>query len=100
MAEAHIQRFSNKTHEKRTYVAIGDILTRYGAENKIDYILIDVGPSSGGSVAKNKITLLPTIIRFDFSKRRFACSTKNGAIFQVIIFLNATWYLAFKLYYH
>ncbi|GAW87145.1 conserved hypothetical protein [Bathymodiolus platifrons methanotrophic gill symbiont] len=47
LAEAHIQRFSNKTHEKRTYVAIGDILTRYGAENKIDYILIDVGPSSG-----------------------------------------------------
>lgn len=47
LAEAHIQRFSNKTHEKRTYVAIGDILTRYGAANEIDYILIDVGPSSG-----------------------------------------------------
>ncbi len=47
LAEAHIQRFSNKTHEKRTYVAIGDILTRYGDANEIDYILIDVGPSSG-----------------------------------------------------
>lgn len=47
LSEAHIQRFSNKTHEKRTYVAIGDILQRYGAENDIDYILIDVGPSSG-----------------------------------------------------
>jgi chromosome partitioning protein len=47
LSEAHIQRFSNKTHEKRTYVAIGDILQRYGAENEIDYILIDVGPSSG-----------------------------------------------------
>lgn len=47
LAEAHIQRFSNKTHEKRTYVAIGDILKRYGDENEIDYILIDVGPSSG-----------------------------------------------------
>ncbi|WP_221900511.1 hypothetical protein [Bathymodiolus platifrons methanotrophic gill symbiont] len=34
-----------------------------------------------GSVAKNKITLLPTIIRFNFSQRNFTCSTKNGAIF-------------------
>jgi chromosome partitioning protein len=47
LAEAHIQRFSNKTHEKRTYVAIGDFLTRYGAAHDVDYILIDVGPSSG-----------------------------------------------------
>lgn len=47
LAEAHIQRFSNKTHEKRTYVAIGDLLSRYGSANKLDYILIDVGPSSG-----------------------------------------------------
>lgn len=47
LAEAHIQRFSNKTHEKRTYVAIGDLLTRYGESNGIDYVLIDVGPSSG-----------------------------------------------------
>ena len=47
LAEAHIQRFSNKTHEKRTYVAIGDILNRYSELNQIDYVLIDVGPSSG-----------------------------------------------------
>ena len=47
LAEAHIQRFSNKTHEKRTYVAIGDILTRYAELQQIDYVLIDVGPSSG-----------------------------------------------------
>lgn len=47
LAEAHIQRFSNKTHEKRTYVAIGDLLTRYGQTHGIDYVLIDVGPSSG-----------------------------------------------------
>lgn len=47
LAEAHIQRFSNKTHEKRTYVALGDFLTRYGKAKAIDYILIDVGPSSG-----------------------------------------------------
>lgn len=47
LAEAHIQRFSNKTHDKRTYVAIADFLTRYGSTHDIDYILIDVGPSSG-----------------------------------------------------
>lgn len=47
LAEAHIQRFSNKTHEKRTYVAIGDLLTRYGQSRGIDYVMIDVGPSSG-----------------------------------------------------
>ncbi|NRF12990.1 ParA family protein [Vibrio coralliilyticus] len=47
LAESHIQRFSNKTHEKRTYVAIADLLRRYGHANDIDYILIDVGPSSG-----------------------------------------------------
>ena len=47
LAEAHIQRFSNKTHEKRTYVSIADLLRRYGDANDIDFILIDVGPSSG-----------------------------------------------------
>ncbi len=47
LAEAHIQRFSNKTHEKRTYVAIGDILIRYAESKGLDYVLIDVGPSSG-----------------------------------------------------
>jgi chromosome partitioning protein len=47
IAEAHIQRFSTKIHEKRTYVAIGDFLTRFGNENKYDYIFVDVGPSSG-----------------------------------------------------
>jgi cellulose biosynthesis protein BcsQ len=47
LAESHIQRFSNKTHEKRTYVAIADLLRRYGEQESLDYILIDVGPSSG-----------------------------------------------------
>ena len=47
MAEAHSQRFSNKIHEKRNYVALGDMLQRYGSEKNYDYILIDVGPSSG-----------------------------------------------------
>lgn len=47
MAEAHTQRFANKIHEKRNYVALGDTLVRYGAKLGIDYILVDVGPSSG-----------------------------------------------------
>jgi len=47
IAEAHIQRFSTKIHEKRTYVAIGDFLSRFGDMNEYDYIFIDVGPSSG-----------------------------------------------------
>lgn len=47
MAEAHTQRFSNKIHEKRNYVALGDMLVRFGEKKKFDYILIDVGPSSG-----------------------------------------------------
>lgn len=47
LSEAHQQRFSTKIHEKRTYVAIGDFLTRFGKKNSFDYIFIDVGPSSG-----------------------------------------------------
>lgn len=47
MAEAHAQRFSNKIHEKRNYVALGDMLVRYGEKMEVDYILVDVGPSSG-----------------------------------------------------
>lgn len=47
LAEAHIQRFSNKTHEKKTYVALGAFLRKFGEENGFDYILLDVGPSSG-----------------------------------------------------
>ncbi|TCP12456.1 AAA domain-containing protein [Crenobacter luteus] len=47
LAESHIQRFSSKTHEKRNYVALGDFLVRFAEKNKIDCVLIDVGPSSG-----------------------------------------------------
>ena len=32
MAEAHSQRFSNKIHEKRNDVALGDMLQCYGSE--------------------------------------------------------------------
>jgi chromosome partitioning protein len=47
IAEAHMQRFSGKVHDKRTYVAIGDFVQRMAAERGYDLVLIDVGPSSG-----------------------------------------------------
>jgi len=47
LAEAHVQRSSSRTNLMRTYVAIGDFLSRLGAKETFDYILIDVGPSSG-----------------------------------------------------
>lgn len=47
ISEAHIQRFSNKIHEKRTYVALADFVKRFGKKHGYDYIFFDVGPSSG-----------------------------------------------------
>lgn len=47
LAEAHVQRMSTRINLMRTYVAIGDFLTRLAQEQGYDYIFIDVGPSSG-----------------------------------------------------
>lgn len=47
LAEAHVQRSSMRTNLMRTYVAIGDFLSRLGDKEGFDYIFIDVGPSSG-----------------------------------------------------
>jgi cellulose biosynthesis protein BcsQ len=47
LAEAHVQRNSMRTNLMRTYVSIGDFLTRFAEEESIDYVFIDVGPSSG-----------------------------------------------------
>lgn len=47
LAEAHMQRASMRTNLMRTYVAIGDFLTRMAEKEAFDYIFIDVGPSSG-----------------------------------------------------
>lgn len=47
LAEAHIQRTTMRTNLMRTYVAIGDFLTRLAEKENYDYIFIDVGPSSG-----------------------------------------------------
>lgn len=47
LSEAHSQRHATKIHERRTYCALGDFLTRFGTKNAYEYIIIDVGPSSG-----------------------------------------------------
>lgn len=47
LAEAHVQRSSMRTNLMRTYISVGDFLERLGAKEEFDYILIDVGPSSG-----------------------------------------------------
>jgi cellulose biosynthesis protein BcsQ len=47
LAEAYIQRFTPKVHEKRNYVAFYDFIRRLGEDKKFDYVFLDVGPSSG-----------------------------------------------------
>ncbi|CAH0352503.1 AAA family ATPase [Aquabacterium sp. CECT 9606] len=47
LAEAYIQRASMRTNLMRTYVSIGDFLVRLAEQQKLDYIFVDVGPSSG-----------------------------------------------------
>jgi chromosome partitioning protein len=47
LAEAHVQRLAMRTNLMRTYVAIGDFLTRLADKEGYDYVFIDVGPSSG-----------------------------------------------------
>lgn len=47
LSEAHIQRLAMRTNLMRTYVATGDFLTRLAEKLNLDYIFIDVGPSSG-----------------------------------------------------
>ena len=47
LSEAHQQRHSAKTHEKRTYGALYDFIQRLGEDRGYDYVVFDVGPSSG-----------------------------------------------------
>jgi chromosome partitioning protein len=47
LAEAHVQRLAMRTNLMRTYVAIGDLLTRLADKEGYDYVFVDVGPSSG-----------------------------------------------------
>jgi chromosome partitioning protein len=47
LAEAHLQRMSQRTNLMRTYVAINDFIQRLASSKGIDYVFIDVGPSAG-----------------------------------------------------
>jgi chromosome partitioning protein len=47
LSEAHQQRHSSKTHDKRTYGAIYDFVQRLSSDRNYDYVIFDVGPSSG-----------------------------------------------------
>lgn len=47
LSEAHLQRLAMRTNLMRTYIATGDFLTRLAEKLDLDYIFIDVGPSSG-----------------------------------------------------
>lgn len=47
LAEAHVQRLSQRTNLMRTYVAVGDFITRLAEIHSADYVFIDLGPSSG-----------------------------------------------------
>ena len=47
LAEAHLQRASQRTSLMRTYVAVNDFIQRLAIDNKFDYVFVDVGPSAG-----------------------------------------------------
>ncbi|MCV2216944.1 ParA family protein [Thauera sp. Sel9] len=47
IAEAHSQRFAARTNLMRTYVAIGDMLTRLAQARNYHLVFIDLGPSAG-----------------------------------------------------
>ncbi|MCH7345564.1 ParA family protein [Pelomonas sp. CA6] len=46
LSYAYSQRSTSDMHQKRTYVAVHDMLRRLGDLHKFDVILIDVGPSA------------------------------------------------------
>jgi chromosome partitioning protein len=46
LSYAYSQRLTSDMHQKRTYVAVNDMLRRLGKLHKFDVILVDVGPSA------------------------------------------------------
>ena len=46
LSYAYSQRLTSDMHQKRTYVAVHDMLRRLGGHHSFDVILIDVGPSA------------------------------------------------------
>ncbi|HKO38942.1 MAG TPA: ParA family protein [Solirubrobacterales bacterium] len=47
LSQAHAQRVTDEMHQRRTYVAVHDMLRRLADEHGFDYVIIDVGPSAG-----------------------------------------------------
>lgn len=47
LSQAHAQRVTDEMHQRRTYVAVHDMLRRLAERNNFDYVIIDVGPSAG-----------------------------------------------------
>jgi chromosome partitioning protein len=47
LSQAHAQRVTDEMHQRRTYVAVHDMLRRLADERDFDYVIIDVGPSAG-----------------------------------------------------
>jgi chromosome partitioning protein len=47
LSQAHAQRVTDEMHQRRTYVAVHDMLRRIADERGFDYVIIDVGPSAG-----------------------------------------------------
>ncbi|RKP58971.1 ParA family protein [Pararobbsia silviterrae] len=46
LSYAYSQRMTSDMHQKRTYVAVNDMLRRLGELHEFDVILVDVGPSA------------------------------------------------------
>jgi hypothetical protein len=45
--QAHSQRVTDELHQRRTYVAVHDMLRRLAEANDFDFVIVDVGPSAG-----------------------------------------------------
>lgn len=47
LSHAHSQRVTDEMHQRRTYVAVHDMLRRLATDRGFDFVIVDVGPSAG-----------------------------------------------------
>jgi chromosome partitioning protein len=47
LSQAHSQRVTDELHQRRTYVAVHDMLRRLAEAREFDFVIVDVGPSAG-----------------------------------------------------
>jgi chromosome partitioning protein len=47
LSQAHSQRVTDDMHQRRTYVAVHDMLRRLADNHEFDFVIVDVGPSAG-----------------------------------------------------